>query len=213
MGIRKETTAHLLVSCQSRNKALCQRAITRRSRSVTQLSSFSPQRTSLSICTINPLVTICPPFVNTIFMRTTPMMVRFLVQTNIFQLIEMNADGMPPLVDNPTSMTFTFFTDMTPITALSVDPSVPCEGAWDNPAPAFPVDFTESEYPQTNQTADRVSHGKKRDASYIPRPPNAFILFRSSFIRSQQVPEKVEGNHSTLSKIIGSFLFARFSQY
>ncbi|KAJ7868467.1 hypothetical protein B0H13DRAFT_1635719, partial [Mycena leptocephala] len=39
--------------------------------------------------------------------------------------------------------------------------------------------------------------------SYIPRPPNAFILFRSSFIRSQNVPGRVEGNHSTLSKIIG----------
>jgi hypothetical protein len=46
------------------------------------------------------------------------------------------------------------------------------------------------------------SHRKKRDASYIPRPPNVFILFRSSFIRSQQVTGKVEGNHSNLSKII-----------
>ncbi|KAG1731569.1 hypothetical protein EDB19DRAFT_1640787 [Suillus lakei] len=115
-------------------------------------------------------------------------------------------DGMPPLVDNPnTSMTFTFFTDMTPITAFSVDPTAPCENAWDNSASTSPVDFTDSsDYPAT-QTADRVSHGKKRDASYIPRPPNAFILFRSSFIRSQQVPEKVEGNHSTLSKIIGKY--------
>ncbi|KAG0693495.1 hypothetical protein DFH29DRAFT_964004 [Suillus ampliporus] len=115
-------------------------------------------------------------------------------------------DGMPPLVDNPnTSMSFTFFTDMTPITAFSVDPTAPCENAWDIPAPASPVDVTDSsEYPAT-QTADRVYHGKKRDASYIPRPPNAFILFRSSFIRSQQVPEKVEGNHSTLSKIIGKY--------
>ncbi|EEB91736.1 hypothetical protein MPER_09858 [Moniliophthora perniciosa FA553] len=39
---------------------------------------------------------------------------------------------------------------------------------------------------------------------YIPRPPNAFILFRSSFIRSQKISGKVEGNHSTLSKIIGT---------
>lgn len=115
-------------------------------------------------------------------------------------------DGMPPLVDNPnTSMSFTFFTDMTPITAFSVDPTALCENAWDNPASTSPVEFTDSlDYPAT-QTADRVSHGKKRDASYIPRPPNAFILFRSSFIRSQQVPEKVEGNHSTLSKIIGKY--------
>ncbi|KAF9459629.1 hypothetical protein BDZ94DRAFT_1171276, partial [Collybia nuda] len=51
----------------------------------------------------------------------------------------------------------------------------------------------------------RGSHGKKRDASYIPRPPNAFILYRSSFIKSQQVTDKVEGNHSNLSKIIGKY--------
>ncbi|KAJ7202258.1 hypothetical protein B0H12DRAFT_1036018, partial [Mycena haematopus] len=43
---------------------------------------------------------------------------------------------------------------------------------------------------------------------YIPRPPNAFILFRSSFIRSQNVPGRVEGNHSTLSKIIGKYWHA-----
>ena len=117
---------------------------------------------------------------------------------------------MPPLVDNPNPpMTFTFFTDMTPITALSADPTIPFETVWENPvpapaSPASPADFAEFHESQVAfQGPDRASHGKKRDASYIPRPPNAFILFRSSFIRSQQVPEKVEGNHSTLSKIIG----------
>lgn len=50
----------------------------------------------------------------------------------------------------------------------------------------------------------RPSHAKKRDASYIPRPPNAFILFRSSFIRAQHIPGAIEGNHSALSKIIGA---------
>lgn len=45
--------------------------------------------------------------------------------------------------------------------------------------------------------------GKQRDASYIPRPPNAFILFRSSFIRNHPVPDSVEANHSNLSKIAG----------
>lgn len=121
-----------------------------------------------------------------------------------FNLMLINADGMPPLVDNPnTSMSYTFFTDMTPITAFSVDPTALCENAWDNPTSTSPVEFTDLLDCPATQTTDRVSHGKKRDASYIPRPPNAFILFRSSFIRSQQVPEKVEGNHSTLSKIIG----------
>lgn len=48
------------------------------------------------------------------------------------------------------------------------------------------------------------THAKRRDPSYIPRPPNAFILFRSAFIRDQNIPGKVEGNHSKLSKIIGT---------
>lgn len=49
----------------------------------------------------------------------------------------------------------------------------------------------------------RPTHGKKRGEDHIPRPPNAFILFRSSFIKSQHVSTEVETNHSTLSKIIG----------
>jgi hypothetical protein len=106
---------------------------------------------------------------------------------------------------------------MSPITALSADPTVPFETIWENPVPASPVDFAEPfESQATFQGPERASHGKKRDASYIPRPPNAFILFRSSFIRSQQVPEKVEGNHSTLSKIIGSshvLIAPKFSDY
>ncbi|KAE9404690.1 hypothetical protein BT96DRAFT_813151, partial [Gymnopus androsaceus JB14] len=39
--------------------------------------------------------------------------------------------------------------------------------------------------------------------NHIPRPPNAFILFRSAFIRSRKISSSIEGNHSTLSKIIG----------
>lgn len=48
-----------------------------------------------------------------------------------------------------------------------------------------------------------TKHAKKKPATHIPRPPNAFILFRSSFIKSQHVSTDVETNHSTLSKIIG----------
>jgi len=116
---------------------------------------------------------------------------------------------MPPHVDNPNPpMTYTFFTDMTLITSLSADPTI---AFWECPIsfePAIADIVCESD-PLDIQTPfyggpERTSHSKKRDASYIPRPPNAFILFRSSFIRSQQVPEKVEGNHSTLSKIIGA---------
>ncbi|KAF8124574.1 hypothetical protein EV363DRAFT_1403139 [Boletus edulis] len=51
--------------------------------------------------------------------------------------------------------------------------------------------------------ARRPTHSKKRGEDHIPRPPNAFILFRSSFIKNQHVSTEVETNHSTLSKIIG----------
>ncbi|KAJ7625882.1 hypothetical protein FB45DRAFT_1030211 [Roridomyces roridus] len=49
----------------------------------------------------------------------------------------------------------------------------------------------------------RTRHSRKSPDGHIPRPPNAFILFRSSFIRSQRVSSEVETSHSTLSKIIG----------
>ena len=116
-------------------------------------------------------------------------------------------DGMPPLVDNPNppeSMSFTFFTDMTPISAESTEP-IYYEMAPETSILAAPPDsisFYEGPLPAQGDAVR--PHGKKRDASYIPRPPNAFILFRSSFIKSQQVPGKVEGNHSTLSKIVGT---------
>jgi len=49
----------------------------------------------------------------------------------------------------------------------------------------------------------RSGHNKRKPENHIPRPPNAFILFRSAFIRNQHVSTKVETSHSTLSKIIG----------
>ncbi|TFY82890.1 hypothetical protein EWM64_g1127 [Hericium alpestre] len=110
---------------------------------------------------------------------------------------------MPPLVDRPPPMTFTFCTDFTPIT-FSTDPTrfevMPDEDLPRICAP--PIDHEEHDEGGRVSVA-RPSHAKKRDASYIPRPPNAFILFRSSFIKSQQIPDKIEGNRSSLSKIIG----------
>ena len=37
----------------------------------------------------------------------------------------------------------------------------------------------------------RPAHSKKKPENHIPRPPNAFILFRSSFIKSQHVSTEV----------------------
>jgi hypothetical protein len=70
------------------------------------------------------------------------------------------------------------------------------------------VDSTESLpslFPSTpdGTVSRKPGHGKKKAEDHIPRPPNAFILFRSSFIKSRHVSTEVETNHSTLSKIIG----------
>lgn len=107
---------------------------------------------------------------------------------------------MPPLVDNPNPvMTFTFATDMTPIT-FSNDPT-----SYELPPDGVPPEMSIYSPPSSPAFGPtRASHAKKRDPSYIPRPPNAFILFRSSFIRAERIPGKIEGNHSALSKIIGA---------
>ncbi|KAI1787963.1 hypothetical protein LXA43DRAFT_1097755 [Ganoderma leucocontextum] len=108
-------------------------------------------------------------------------------------------DGMPPLVDNPLPpMTFTFSADLPPI-------SYNYEFAAPEYPPEAPATDMNVYSPQETTVLDlpRGSHAKKRDASYIPRPPNAFILFRSSFIRGGHIPGEIEGNHSALSKIIG----------
>ncbi|KAI0317425.1 hypothetical protein OF83DRAFT_1171985 [Amylostereum chailletii] len=109
-------------------------------------------------------------------------------------------DDMPPLVDRPpplTMMTYTFGHDLTP-TAYATSPTR-FEIIPEDDAPRVCAPTPDS----VHGGVTRTSHAKKRDESYIPRPPNAFILFRSSFIKSQQIPGKIEGNHSTLSKIIG----------
>ncbi|KAF9491193.1 hypothetical protein BDN71DRAFT_1453314 [Pleurotus eryngii] len=100
-------------------------------------------------------------------------------------------------------------TSFVPSTSMSITPmppmhpeAAPSAAGWNSGSPAIE---DESQVASSSWMPRPTSHGKKRDASYIPRPPNAFILFRSSFIRSQQVPGKVEGNHSTLSKIIGMY--------
>lgn len=109
---------------------------------------------------------------------------------------------MPPLVDNPLPpMTFTFAADLPPISYTNYDFATP---EYQHEVPATDMNVYS---PQDTIMLDlpRASHSKKRDASYIPRPPNAFILFRSSFIRGGHIPGEIEGNHSALSKIIGTF--------
>ncbi|KAF8149145.1 hypothetical protein B0H34DRAFT_667862, partial [Crassisporium funariophilum] len=92
---------------------------------------------------------------------------------------------------NPAEVSFT--PNMTPITFSDLPPLV------DTP----PSEFILFPPPEENATPRRQPHSKKKPENHIPRPPNAFILFRSSFIKGQHVSTEVETNHSTLSKIIG----------
>ncbi|KAH6903203.1 hypothetical protein BKA70DRAFT_1433715 [Coprinopsis sp. MPI-PUGE-AT-0042] len=80
-------------------------------------------------------------------------------------------------------------------------------GTFDEPSlpPLVAIDEDSMLFP--SQEGDTLSlkktHGRKKPDNHIPRPPNAFILFRSSFIKNRHVSTGVETNHSTLSKIIG----------
>ncbi|KAF8597703.1 hypothetical protein BDV93DRAFT_610236 [Ceratobasidium sp. AG-I] len=49
----------------------------------------------------------------------------------------------------------------------------------------------------------KVSHSRRRPPGHIPRPRNAFILFRSHYVAAQLIPGKVENDHRHISKIIG----------
>jgi HMG (high mobility group) box len=64
--------------------------------------------------------------------------------------------------------------------------------------------FPPSLLPPPPPTRRRVPPGKRRSLGYIPRPPNAFMLFRADFVRQKHVPGSIETNHGSLSKIIGN---------
>ncbi|CAK5282960.1 unnamed protein product [Mycena citricolor] len=102
--------------------------------------------------------------------------------------------------------TVTFAPNVTPITynAPSPDDSscddLPRPGDTDVTAPLFPP----SNQPAPAPRRKRVAPGKRRSLGYIPRPPNAFMLFRANFVRSRHIPGSLEATHSSLSKIIGT---------
>ncbi|ESK83727.1 HMG(highmobilitygroup)box domain-containing protein [Moniliophthora roreri MCA 2997] len=50
----------------------------------------------------------------------------------------------------------------------------------------------------------KKSHARKQPPGHIPRPRNAFILFRCDFVRQHKVPQEIEGKHSNISRIAGA---------
>jgi len=97
-------------------------------------------------------------------------------------------------VEPTTATGIAFAPNVTPVTFN--DPMPPMVDAPSCESVIFPP-------PDDCPLPRRPGHSKKKPENHIPRPPNAFILFRSSFIKSQHVSTEVETNHSTLSKIIG----------
>lgn len=55
----------------------------------------------------------------------------------------------------------------------------------------------------SNLSALPASHNRKRPKDHVPRPPNAFLIYRSHFLRKQLIPRHVETKQQNLSRIIG----------
>jgi len=49
----------------------------------------------------------------------------------------------------------------------------------------------------------KKSHARKQPKGHIPRPRNAFILFRCDFVAQKKIPASVEPDHRNISRIVG----------
>ncbi|PFH48244.1 hypothetical protein AMATHDRAFT_65996 [Amanita thiersii Skay4041] len=101
----------------------------------------------------------------------------------------------------------TFAPNVTPVTFTETDST--SEGSLDVDSAGstlFPPsdDPTAAFLSSLSSSRRRAPPGKRRSQGYIPRPPNAFMLFRADFVRQKHVPGSIEANHGSLSKIIGN---------
>jgi len=53
------------------------------------------------------------------------------------------------------------------------------------------------------EPSGKKSHARKQPEGHIPRPRNAFILFRCDFVAQKKIPASVEPNHRNISRIVG----------
>lgn len=97
------------------------------------------------------------------------------------------------------------------------EPDADAEGAYVAYSPSTPagdegsdqLDF-DAMYPSTPTSARARSRARsaaaQRPASYIPRPPNAFILFRAAFVRAQRVaaPSPTSANATGAAAAFGN---------
>lgn len=57
--------------------------------------------------------------------------------------------------------------------------------------------------------------GRKDSSEHIPRPPNAFMLYRQEFVKQRHVPGSIETSHHSLSRIVGEspFIHRRYRHH
>ncbi|KAI0754018.1 hypothetical protein C8Q80DRAFT_1136252 [Daedaleopsis nitida] len=103
-------------------------------------------------------------------------------------------------ISSTSPRALTFAPNVTPGTYVEADDDVNGESTPPLPTSAL---FPPTE-PASAPTRRRLPPGKRLSQGYIPRPPNAFMLFRANFVRQKHVPGSIETNHGSLSKIIGN---------
>lgn len=52
-------------------------------------------------------------------------------------------------------------------------------------------------------SSQKKSHARKQPHGHIPRPRNAFILFRSALVLQEKIPDKAQSNHCAISCFAG----------
>ncbi|KAH9848765.1 hypothetical protein C2E23DRAFT_738749 [Lenzites betulinus] len=100
---------------------------------------------------------------------------------------------------SPSPRALTFAPNVTPGTYVEADDDLQGDSPPSPTTALFPPTA-----PSSGPTRRRLPPGKRLSQGYIPRPPNAFMLFRANFVRQKHVPGSIETNHGSLSKIIGN---------
>ncbi|KAK0467314.1 uncharacterized protein EV420DRAFT_1508125, partial [Desarmillaria tabescens] len=88
-----------------------------------------------------------------------------------------------------------FAPNVTPVSYDQPDDDDAAMGDEDEDSMLFPA--------STEPRPESKRKPKSKDPNHIPRPANAFMLFRADFVRQKHVPGSIETNHGSLSKIIG----------
>ncbi|EMD32223.1 hypothetical protein CERSUDRAFT_118854 [Gelatoporia subvermispora B] len=106
-------------------------------------------------------------------------------------------------ISSPSPAGVTFAPNVTPGTYVEPGQEDMLESFGESSSPTNAI-FPPSEVPPPQPTRRRIPPGKRPSQGYIPRPANAFMLFRREFVRQKHVPGSIETNHCSLSKIIGN---------